>query len=151
MKKTTKKLSAAAIALVMGVTAFSGCASSPEAASGNSSAESTTVTGSQKIMSENEDVKDAVDNVSVAEDYKNIKVDTKLKFMAWYDIQEAAPSVELFKSMYGTPEKKPEGYESVPDENVFVNVKVANYHNRYIDLAKYVQADDSPYTFNYET
>lgn len=156
MKKTTKKISASALALVMGATAFTGCsggtATSGGTASGaDSSAESTTATGSQKIMSSNEDVKSAIDNVSVAEDYKNIKVDTKLKFMAWYDIQEAAPSVELFKSMYGTPKNKPEGYESVADENVFVNVRVSNYANRYVDLAKLVQSDDSPDTFPFET
>lgn len=129
MKNTTKKISAAALALIMGATAFTGCSGGTATSGGtangaDSSAESTTATGSQKIMSSNEDVKSAIDNVSVAEDYKNIKVDTKLKFMAWYDIQEAAPSVELFKSMYGTPKNKPEGYESVADENVFVNVRV---------------------------
>ena len=70
-------------------------------------------------MSSNENVKSAVDNVSVGEDYKDIKVDTKLKFMAWYDIQEASPAVELFKTLYGTPKNKPEGYESVADENCF--------------------------------
>lgn len=146
MKKTTKKISAAALALVMGATAFTGCSGGTATSGGTtsdaSSAESTTATGSQKIMSSNEDVKSAIDNVSVAEDYKNIKVDTKLKFMAWYDIQEAAPSVELFKSMYGTPKNKPEGYESVADENVFVNVRVSSYANRYVDLARLVQSDD---------
>lgn len=156
MKNTTKKISAAALALIMGATAFTGCSGSTATSGGtangaDSSAESTTATGSQKIMSSNEDVKSAIDNVSVAEDYKNIKVDTKLKFMAWYDIQEAAPSVELFKSMYGTPKNKPEGYESVADENVFVNVRVSNYANRYVDLAKLVQSDDSPDTFPFET
>lgn len=108
MKKTTKKISAAALALVMGATAFTGCSGSTNSTPGGTdSAASTTsggaATGSQKIMSSNENVKSAVDNVSVAEDYKNIKVDTKLKFMAWYDIQEASPAVELFKTLYGTP------------------------------------------------
>ena len=93
MKNTTKKISAAALALIMGATAFTGCSGGTATSGGtangaDSSAESTTATGSQKIMSSNEDVKSAIDNVSVAEDYKNIKVDTKLKFMAWYDIQE---------------------------------------------------------------
>ena len=129
MKKTTKKISAAALALVMGATAFTGCSGSTNSTPGGTdSAASTTsggaATGSQKKMSSNENVKSAVDNVSVAEDYKDIKVDTKLKFMAWYDIQEASPAVELFKTLYGTPKNKPEGYESVADENVFVNVKV---------------------------
>ena len=156
MKKTTKKISAAALALVMGATAFTGCSGSTNSTPGGTdSAASTTsggaATGSQKIMSSNENVKSAVDNVSVAEDYKDIKVDTKLKFMAWYDIQEASPAVELFKTLYGTPKNKPEGYESVADENVFVNVKVSNYNDRYLDLAKLVQSDESPDTFPFET
>lgn len=140
MKKTTKKISAAALALIMGATAFTGCSGSTNSTPGGTDSAASTsggaATGSQKIMSSNENVKSAVDNVSVAEDYKNIKVDTKLKFMAWYDIQEASPAVELFKTLYGTPKNKPEGYESVADENVFVNVKVSNYNNRYLDLAK---------------
>ena len=108
MKKTTKKISAAALALVMGATAFTGCSGSTNSTPGGTdSAASTTsggaATGSQKKMSSNENVKSAVDNVSVGEDYKDIKVDTKLKFMAWYDIQEASPAVELFKTLYGTP------------------------------------------------
>lgn len=102
MKKTTKKISAVALALVMGATAFTGCSGSTNSTPGGTdSAASTTsggaATGSQKIMSSNENVKSAVDNVSVAEDYKDIKVDTKLKFMAWYDIQEASPAVELLR------------------------------------------------------
>lgn len=148
MKKTTKKISAAALALIMGATAFTGCSGSTNSTPGGTDSAASTsggaATGSQKIMSSNENVKSAVDNVSVAEDYKNIKVDTKLKFMAWYDIQEASPAVELFKTLYGTPKNKPEGYESVADENVFVNVKVSNYNNRYLDLAKLVQSDESP-------
>lgn len=156
MKKTTKKISVAALALVMGATAFTGCSGSTNSTPGGTdSAASTTsggaATGSQKKMSSNENVKSAVDNVSVAEDYKDIKVDTKLKFMAWYDIQEASPAVELFKTLYGTPKNKPEGYETVADENVFVNVKVSNYNNRYLDLAKLVQSDESPDTFPFET
>lgn len=148
MKKTTKKISAAALALIMGATAFTGCSGSTNSTPGGTDSAASTsggaATGSQKIMSSNENVKSAVDNVSVAEDYKDIKVDTKLKFMAWYDIQEASPAVELFKTLYGTPKNKPEGYESVADENVFVNVKVSNYNNRYLDLAKLVQSDESP-------
>lgn len=127
MKKTTKKISAAALALIMGATAFTGCSGSTNSTPGGTDSAASTsggaATGSQKIMSSNENVKSAVDNVSVAEDYKNIKVDTKLKFMAWYDIQEASPAVELFKTLYGTPKNKPEGYESVADENVFVKLR----------------------------
>lgn len=149
MKKTTKKISAAALALVMGATAFTGCSGSTNSTPGGTdSAASTTsggaATGSQKIMSSNENVKSAVDNVSVAEDYKNIKVDTKLKFMAWYDIQEASPAVELFKTLYGTPKNKPEGYETVADENVFVNVKVSNYNDDTLTLQSWFSRMNHP-------
>lgn len=62
MKKTTKKISAAALALVMGATAFTGCSGSTNSTPGGTdSAASTTsggaATGSQKKMSSNENVK----------------------------------------------------------------------------------------------
>ena len=74
MKKTTKKISAAALALVMGATAFTGCSGSTNSTPGGTdSAASTTsggaATGSQKKMSSNENVKSAVDNVSVVHSY----------------------------------------------------------------------------------
>ena len=37
------------------------------------------------------------------------------------------------------------------DENFFVYVKVSNYNNRYLDLAKLVQSDESPDTVPFET
>lgn len=71
MKKTTKKISAAALALIMGATAFTGCSGSTNSTPGGTDSAASTsggaATGSQKIMSSNENVKSAVDNVSVAE------------------------------------------------------------------------------------
>lgn len=116
MKKYTKAI-AGAMALVSAVTAFSGCSGSgTPAASGATSSSAASTTGeTQKQMSKNEGVQSAVDNVSAAEDYKDIKVDTKIKWMGWWDIQEASPAVEVFKKLYGTPANKPKGYESVDD------------------------------------
>ena len=151
MKKYTKAI-AGAMALVSAVTAFSGCSGSgTPAASGATSSSAASTTGeTQKQMSKNEGVQSAVDNVSAAEDYKDIKVDTKIKWMAWWDIQEASPAVEVFKKLYGTPANKPKGYESVDDANVFVNIKVTTYADRYTGLAKLVQSDDSPDCFPFE-
>lgn len=151
MKKYTKAI-AGAMALVSAVTAFSGCSGSgTPAASGATSSSATSTTGeTQKQMSENEGVQSAVDKVSAAENYKDIKVDTKIKWMAWWDIQEASPAVEVFKKLYGTPANKPKGYESVDDANVFVNIKVTTYADRYTGLAKLVQSDDSPDCFPFE-
>lgn len=150
MKKYTKAI-AGAMALVSAVTAFSGCSDSgTPAASGATSSSATSTTGeTQKQMSENEGVQSAVGNVSAAENYKDIKVDTKIKWMAWWDIQEASPAVEVFKKLYGTPVNKPKGSESVDDANVFVNVRVS-YAERYTSLAKQIQSDDSPDCFPFE-
>ena len=69
--------------------------------------------------------------------------------MAWWDIQEASPAVEVFKKLYGTPANKPKGHESVDDANVFVNISVT-YAERYTSLAKLIQSDDSPDCFPFE-
>ena len=150
MKKYTKAI-AGAMALVSAVTAFSGCSGSgTPAASGATSSSTASTTGeTQKQMSENEGVQSAVGNVSAAENYKDIKVDTKIKWMAWWDIQEASPAVEVFKKLYGTPANKPKGSESVDDANVFVNIRVS-YAERYTSLAKQIQSDDSPDCFPFE-
>ncbi len=143
-----KKAAAAVLALVSAVTAFSSCsASTTSSGTASSTAQSTGET--QKQMSENEDVKSAVENVSASEEYKDIEVDTKIKWMAWWKIQEASPAVELFKSMYGVPENNPEGYQSEKEDDVFVNINVS-YDDRYTGLAKLVQSDDSPDCFPFE-
>lgn len=150
MKKVTKAL-AGALALITAVSAFTGCDSGTANTSGDtSSTSSTTTTEPAKVISENSGVLEAVSNIEVNDDYKDIKVDTKIKWMAWWKIQEATPAVETFKSLYGTPENKPEGYEDTPDEQVFVNMMIANYADRYTQLSTKIQADDSPDCFPFE-
>ncbi len=153
MKKVTR-VTAASLALVSALTAFTGCGGTP-AASGtdsatSSNAETTPVTSLQPSLATDEGVQDAVSNVSVNEDYKNIEVTTKPIWMAWWEIQEASPAVEMFKTLYGTPETKPEGFDHVADENVFCNVMITTYADRYVDLAKRVTSDDSPDVFPFE-
>ncbi len=150
MKKLTK-ITAAALAVISAVTAFTGCGEG--AASSTDSVTSTTPTSSStshETMKTDEGVQSAVENVSVNEDYTKIDVDTKIVWMAWWEIQEASPAVEMFKKIYGTPENKPAGYEHVPDENVFCNMMINTYADRYVNLAKQVQSDDSPDCFPFE-
>ena len=122
MKKTTKKISAAALAVVMGVTAFTGCSDSAGGAtSGNNSTESTTATGSQKIMTSNEDVKSAVDNVSVAEDYKNIKVDTYDGLLVDYAKQKNA--VAIVKGLRAMSDFEYEFQQALTNKSLYPKVE----------------------------
>ena len=143
MKKFTKAF-AGALALISAVTAFTGCAGSATTSGDAANSSTASSAETEKQMSENAGVISAVDNVSASEDYKDIKVDTKIKWMAWWKIQEASPAVEVFKKLYGTPENIPAGYESTPAENVFVNIFISTYADRYTSLAQLVQADESP-------
>ncbi len=149
MKKFTKAF-AGALALISAVTAFTGCAGSATTSGDAANSSTASSAETEKQMSENAGVISAVDNVSASEDYKDIKVDTKIKWMAWWKIQEASPAVEVFKKLYGTPENIPAGYESTPAENVFVNIFISTYADRYTSLAKLVQADESPDCFPFE-
>ena len=148
MKKVTKTI-AGALALVTAITAFAGCASDTQGTqSGAQSSDATSAT--QQTLAQDSGVQNAVSNASVNQSYKDIQVDTKIKWMAWWEIQEASPAVEMFKTLYGTPANKPEGYEDTPDENVFCNIKVTTFAERYVQLAQRIQSDDSPDCFPFE-
>ena len=84
MRKYTKAI-AGALALISAVTAFSGCSgsSTPGASTSTADSSAASTTGeTQKQMSQNEGVQSAVNNVSAGENYKDLKVDTKIKWMA---------------------------------------------------------------------
>ncbi|MBE6879908.1 MAG: extracellular solute-binding protein [Ruminococcaceae bacterium] len=145
-----KKTIAGVMALATVVTALTACSGDQTASSDNEQTSAPETTTTNTTMGTDSGVQEAVSNVSVNEEYKDIKVDTKLVWMAWWEIQEASPAVEMFKTLYGTPATKPEGYDHVPDENVFCNINVPVYADRYVDLAKRVSSDDSPDCFPFE-
>ncbi len=151
MRKFTKA-TAATLALVSAISVFTGCGEETQSGAPTSSgAETTTpVTALQPELQTNSGVQEAVSNVSVDESYKDIEVTTKPIWMAWWEIQEATPAVEMFKTLYGTPATKPEGFDHVPDENVFCNIMITSYGDRYVNLAKQVTSDDSPDCFPFE-
>ncbi len=153
MKKITKYV-AAAMALATVVATATACNNETTTSSENASSTPETTTSQssqQQTMATDENVQGAVSDVleNVDESYKDIEVTTKPIWMAWWEIQEASPAVEMFKALYGTPANKPEGFDHVPDENVFCNVSTI-YEERYTDLAKRISSDDAPDVFPFE-
>lgn len=151
MKKYLKA-TAGALALACAVGTFAGCSNNststvPTSSGGDSAASTESVAHLQA----NSETESAIGNVAtdMPEDVTNIKVDTKIKWLAWWAIDENSPEVTLFKQLYGVPEKKPEGYEDTPDENVFVNINVI-YDDRNTRLATMVSSDSAPDCFPFE-
>ncbi len=154
MKKFTKYI-AAAMALATVISTATACNGDNTASSGGATSAPETTTTAEPVatMAPDEDVNSAVDDVvsTVSEDYKGIEVNRKLVWMAWNNWcpQENSPEVTMFKKLYGTPTEKPEGFDSVPDENVFCGIS-SQYDARYEDLAKRIQSDDSPDVYPFE-
>ncbi|GHU45582.1 hypothetical protein FACS1894120_0660 [Clostridia bacterium] len=69
-----------------------------------------------------------------------IEVKNKIRWMAWYDIDEAQPASELYKQVFGTPDDSGRIIE-------FVNTA---YENRFTDLSRQVAAGTSPDMFPFE-
>ena len=136
--KHTKKLSAIILSAVMLTTACSGN-TSPDS--------STEIKDSDPAASENAETDDTADStdssndtVSASKSVKDvigdIKVDTKVKFLGWYDLNNSNVA-DTYKELFGVPEKIPSGYEkikyrksssgSTADEEPFVSRKVSNY------------------------
>ncbi len=94
------------------------------------------------------------DAKSVKDAVKDIKVDTKVKVLAWYDLNDW-DIAKTYKELFGVPENIPAGYEesktvknssdseSSAEEQPFVSI-YATYQDRYMKLARLVQSDESP-------
>ena len=155
--KHTKKLSAIILSAVMLMTACSG-STSPDS--------STEIKDSDPAASENAETDDTADStdssndtVSASKSVKDvigdIKVDTKVKILSWYDLNDTLTS-ECFTELFGIPEKMPKGYKSVSrgksssdngDNAPFVNIRVSNYASKLTDLSRMIQSDDAPDAF----
>ena len=156
--KHTKKLSAIIMSAVLLAT---GCANGTSP--GGSTAvkeESAPVTSENTGSSGESSLPQAK---SVKDTVGDVKVDTKVKFMAWYDLNNT-DAANYFVSLFGMPEKIPEGYENKvksskknsdgseePDTSPFVYVHVSTYASRYTELAKLIQSGDSPDAFPCDT
>lgn len=76
----------------------------------------------------------------------DMTVEKRIKWLAWYNIEESTPAGELFKSVYGTPAT---GDIEEFDGRIFEWVR-CDYANRYDKLATSIQSNDSPDLFPFE-
>jgi len=152
MKKTTKiTASVLALATVISAGACGGGARSTTAPGDTSAPESTTTaatTVTVETRETDEGVQNAVADVDLGTDTKELKVEKKLRWLAWWPIDETSPEAELFKANYGIPE---DGVASYGDEagNISTFTNVA-YADRYDKLGQMVSAGDSPDMFPFE-
>lgn len=79
-------------------------------------------------------------------DNPDLEVTKRLKWMAWWDIDETTAAAEMFKSAYGIPET---GDDPSREGRIFDYINVA-YGERYDKLATAIQSGDSPDLFPFE-
>ena len=155
--KHAKKLSAITM---VGVMLATGCANST--APGGSTEvkdDSSAVTDSTGTSNSNTDSGNSEPSVkSVKDVVGDIKVDTKVKVLAWYDLNDMNIA-KTYKELFGVPENIPTGYErsgtvknssgseSTEGEQPFIDISISRYSDRYTELAKLIQSDDSPDCF----
>ena len=153
MKKINKTV-AAALALATVITAAS-CSSSngggrqTDAPANNNEAQNTTAATTTTPLETNDT------DAAVQELASNIEVDTsinpekKLKWLAWWPIDETSAEAELFKANYGIPEEGSQEYGAEYADKISVYTSVA-YQDRYDKLGQMVSSGDSPDIFPFE-
>ncbi len=143
MKKSFKSIIASVLTLSL-VFSMTACGES------EGDGEGTTASTTPELVTLDTDVgvQDAVGNI--ADDVKDatLNVTKKLKWLSWYPIDETSPTIELFKTIYGTPEMGDASYGDFAD--MVVAYDYVAYADRYTKLATLVQAGDSPDLFPFE-
>lgn len=114
----------------------------PGQASGESS--STIVVPKEEIVDSG--VVEAIKQITDQLEEPDMKVEKRIKWLAWYPLEEAVPAGELFKEVYGLPEG---GDDPSAAGHIFEWENVA-YADRYTKLATNIQADMSPDLFPFE-
>lgn len=79
-------------------------------------------------------------------DNPDLVVDKRIKWMAWWDIDESAANAMLFKDVYGIPAT---GSDPACEGKIFDYI-FADYNSRYDKLATAIQSGDSPDLFPFE-
>ncbi len=111
-------------------------------------AAATTTTVATTTLETDQDVIDKVGDI--AEETKlDIEVTKKIKWLAWWDMDETQAAAELFKAQYGVPELGDTSYGADFANDIFVWTNVA-YGDRYDKLGQLVAAGDSPDIFPFE-
>ncbi len=92
------------------------------------------------------DVVDKAGEAVSSLDNPDLEVTRRLKWMAWWDIDETTAAAEMFKAAYGVPK---EGEDASREGRIFEYINVA-YGERYDKLATAIQSGDSPDLFPFE-
>ncbi|MDR0196912.1 MAG: ABC transporter substrate-binding protein [Oscillospiraceae bacterium] len=87
---------------------------------------------------------DAVSRLTGHEALPDVKVDKKLKWLSWWEIDETQGAAELFRQVYGVPAQKNDDDKSIIE---WWNV---SYAARYEELGKRISSGDSPDIFQFE-
>ena len=95
-------------------------------------------------------VQEAAKNAADKLDNPDLDVDTRIKWMAWWEIDETAANAELFKEVYGIPEKGIEKSENYDHTGCIFDYMYTDYNSRYDKLATAIQSGDSPDLFPFE-
>ncbi len=108
----------------------------------------TTTTVATTTLETDKAVQDAVGDL--AEETKlDLEVTKKIKWLAWWDMDETQAAAELFKTQYGVPELGETSYGADFANDIFVWTNVA-YGDRYDKLGQLVASGDSPDIFPFE-
>jgi len=75
----------------------------------------------------------------------DIEVTKKLKWLAWFEIDETQPTAVLFKQKYGVPES-----EKDPENPKVIEYRKVTYDQRFEELGKEIAAGDSPDLFQFD-
>ncbi len=144
MKKSRKILAAfLAMASLLSVTA---CGGNGGRTTGSTEASTTTAPQTTPVTYDTDEaVQDAITDIEVDEE---IKPEKKLKWLAWWPIDETSAEAELFKANYGIPEEGDTSYGDYAN-NISQYISVA-YAERYDKLGNMVAAGDPPDIYPFE-
>lgn len=148
MKKTKKILSSVLAAATLLSVASCGQPGGRTEQPANTDAAVTTTTVATTTLETDKAVQGAVENI--AEETKlDLEVTKKIKWLAWWDMDETQAAAELFKKQYGIPEEGDASYGADFANEIFVWTNVA-YADRYDKLGQLVASGDSPDIFPFE-
>lgn len=150
-KAVTSACLAAAIAL-----SLTGCVEEGTTSSGSDSNQGggvtppattpATTTTQAVVLAEDKGVNEAVKGIVDQVEDPNIDVTKRIKWMAWWDIEETSPECMLFKEVYGIPET---GEDPDSAGRIFEYTSVP-YADRYTGLATAIASGSSPDIFPFE-
>ena len=143
-----KKLFASILAagMILSLTACDESVPTGGTSAGAPSATTSGTTATTTTYAPDANVQEKVGNIADKLDNPDLDVTKRLKWMAWWDMDETTPAAELFKDVYGVPET---GDDATREGRIFEYQSVV-YGERYDKLATAIQSGDSPDLFPFE-